>query len=120
MSTVSKPFPKQTFCCPRLRLGAISDPSGPASAIVVKYLKSTVSLFLCLSSLFAQDTMPQTPPFTGQLNSGSYNKNLYQTKEEGYPGLYYNDNNLVSGSLEALIHHLVPTVDYHPDVSVAL
>uniref|UniRef100_A0A3P8NFI0 RasGEF domain family member 1B n=1 Tax=Astatotilapia calliptera TaxID=8154 RepID=A0A3P8NFI0_ASTCA len=61
------------------------------------------------------DTMPQTPPFTGQLNSGSYNKNLYQTKEEGYPGLYYNDNNLVSGSLEALIHHLVPTVDYHPD-----
>uniref|UniRef100_A0A3Q4HMZ9 RasGEF domain family member 1B n=1 Tax=Neolamprologus brichardi TaxID=32507 RepID=A0A3Q4HMZ9_NEOBR len=59
--------------------------------------------------------MPQTPPFTGQLNTGSYNKNLYQTKEEGYPGLYYNDNNLVSGSLEALIHHLVPTVDYYPD-----
>ncbi|XP_050930869.1 ras-GEF domain-containing family member 1B-A isoform X1 [Lates calcarifer] len=59
--------------------------------------------------------MPQTPPFTGQLNTSSYNKNLYQTKEEGYPGLYYHDNNLVSGSLEALIHHLVPTVDYYPD-----
>uniref|UniRef100_A0A7N8Y6F8 RasGEF domain family member 1B n=1 Tax=Mastacembelus armatus TaxID=205130 RepID=A0A7N8Y6F8_9TELE len=59
--------------------------------------------------------MPQTPPFTGQLNTSSYNKNLYQTKEEGYPGLYYHDNNLVSGSLEALIHHLVPTMDYYPD-----
>lgn len=65
-----------------------------------------------------QDNMPQTPPFSGQLNSGSYNKNLYQTKEEGYAGLYYHDNNLVSGSLEALIHHLLPTVDYYPDVSV--
>lgn len=62
--------------------------------------------------------MPQTPPFTGQLNSGSYNKNLYQAKEEGYPGLFYHDNNLVSGSLEALIHHLVPTVDYYPDVRI--
>uniref|UniRef100_A0A671XJ17 RasGEF domain family member 1B n=1 Tax=Sparus aurata TaxID=8175 RepID=A0A671XJ17_SPAAU len=59
--------------------------------------------------------MPQTPPFTGQLNTSGYNKNLYQTKEEGYPGLFYHDNNLVSGSLEALIHHLVPTVDYYPD-----
>lgn len=64
--------------------------------------------------------MPQTPPFTGQLNTSSYNKNLYQTKEEGYPGLYYHDNNLVSGSLEALIHHLVPTVDYYPDVRLFL
>uniref|UniRef100_A0A8C9XPD8 RasGEF domain family member 1B n=1 Tax=Sander lucioperca TaxID=283035 RepID=A0A8C9XPD8_SANLU len=60
--------------------------------------------------------MPQTPPFTGQLNTGGYNKNLYQTKEESYPGLYYHDNNLASGSLEALIHHLVPTADYYPDV----
>ncbi|KAA8592464.1 hypothetical protein FQN60_017919 [Etheostoma spectabile] len=59
--------------------------------------------------------MPQTPPFTGQLNTGGYNKNLYQTKEESYPGLYYHDNNLASGSLEALIHHLVPTADYYPD-----
>lgn len=60
--------------------------------------------------------MPQTPPLTGQ-NSSSYNKNLYQSQDEGYPGLYYHDNTLASGSLEALIHHLVPTVDYYPDVS---
>lgn len=62
--------------------------------------------------------MPQTPPFKGQLNTGGYNNNLYdESKEEVYPGLYYHDNNLASGSLEALIHHLVPTVDYYPDVS---
>lgn len=64
--------------------------------------------------------MPQTPPLTGPLNCSGYNKNLFQTKEEGYPGLFYHDNNLVSGSLEALIHHLVPTVDYYPDVSVLM
>uniref|UniRef100_G3N446 RasGEF domain family member 1B n=1 Tax=Gasterosteus aculeatus aculeatus TaxID=481459 RepID=G3N446_GASAC len=64
---------------------------------------------------FPIGNMPQTPPFTGQLNTGVYNKNLYQAKEEGYSGLYYHDNNLASGSLEALIHHLVPTVDYYPD-----
>ncbi|XP_063051838.1 ras-GEF domain-containing family member 1B-A [Engraulis encrasicolus] len=62
--------------------------------------------------------MPQTPPFAGVFPNNAYNKNLYQTKEvEGsnYGGLYYHDNSLVSGSLEALIQHLVPTVDYYPD-----
>ncbi|XP_070760002.1 ras-GEF domain-containing family member 1B-A isoform X2 [Enoplosus armatus] len=85
--------------------------------------KGTPPLFECRSqphlglrpSSKQRDNMPQTPPFTGQLNTSGYNKNLYQTKEEGYPGLYYHDNNLVSGSLEALIHHLVPSVDYYPD-----
>ena len=61
--------------------------------------------------------MPQTPPFTGVFPNNAYNKNLYQTKEENYGGLYYHDNTIVSGSLEALIQHLVPTVDYYPDVS---
>ncbi|XP_045069963.1 ras-GEF domain-containing family member 1B-A isoform X2 [Coregonus clupeaformis] len=61
--------------------------------------------------------MPQTPPLTGMLVSSGYNKNQNQTKEEGYgnTGLYYHDNTLVSGSLEALIHHLVPNMDYYPD-----
>lgn len=70
---------------------------------------------LTLCSLCFQDNMPQTPPFVGQLNSADYNKNLFQTSEEG---LCYHDNNLMSGSLEALIHHLVPTLDHYPDVSV--
>ena len=71
--------------------------------------------------------MPQTPPFSGSQSFGSggggglYNKNVYQNQtnkdEGGYAGLYYHDNHLVSGSLEALVRHLVPTVDYYPDVS---
>ena len=61
--------------------------------------------------------MPQTPPFSSVFNTSSYNKNLYQP-EESYAGLYYHEDNLVSGSLEALIQHLVPNMDYYPDVSV--
>uniref|UniRef100_A0A4W5JZF6 N-terminal Ras-GEF domain-containing protein n=1 Tax=Hucho hucho TaxID=62062 RepID=A0A4W5JZF6_9TELE len=67
--------------------------------------------------------MPQTSLLTGMLVSSGYNKNLYQsqnqTKVEGYSnaGLCYHDNTLVSGSLEALIHHLVPTMDYYPDMT---
>ncbi|XP_035248159.1 ras-GEF domain-containing family member 1B-like isoform X1 [Anguilla anguilla] len=59
--------------------------------------------------------MPQTPPFPATFGSTGFNNNVYQTKEDGYGGLYYHDNNLVSGSLEALIQHLVPNVDYYPD-----
>ncbi|XP_036385147.1 ras-GEF domain-containing family member 1B-A-like [Megalops cyprinoides] len=59
--------------------------------------------------------MPQTPPFPSTFGGTGFNNNVYQTKEESYGGLYYHDNNLVSGSLEALIQHLVPNVDYYPD-----
>uniref|UniRef100_A0AAQ5ZIN1 Ras-GEF domain-containing protein n=1 Tax=Amphiprion ocellaris TaxID=80972 RepID=A0AAQ5ZIN1_AMPOC len=33
-----------------------------------------------------------------------------------YGEMCYHDNSLVSASLEALIQHLVPTVDYYPDI----
>ncbi|XP_029455994.1 ras-GEF domain-containing family member 1B isoform X2 [Rhinatrema bivittatum] len=59
--------------------------------------------------------MPQTPTFPAVFDSSGYNRNLYQSKEDGCGGLYYHDNNLLSGSLEALIQHLVPNVDYYPD-----
>lgn len=62
--------------------------------------------------------MPQTPPFAAMFDSSGYNRNLYQSKEDSCGGLYYHDNNLLSGSLEALIQHLVPSVDYYPDVSI--
>lgn len=62
--------------------------------------------------------MPQTPPFAAMFDSSGYNRNLYQSKEDSCGGLYYHDNNLLSGSLEALIQHLVPNVDYYPDVSM--
>ncbi|KPP73387.1 ras-GEF domain-containing family member 1B-A-like [Scleropages formosus] len=58
------------------------------------------------------ENMPQTPPFTGMFGPASYNNNVYQSKEESYGDLYYHENNLVSGSLEALIHHLVPNRTY--------
>jgi len=48
-------------------------------------------------------------------DSSGYNRNLYQAADDSCGGLYYHDNNLLSGSLEALIQHLVPNVDYYPD-----
>ncbi|KAK2491556.1 hypothetical protein MC885_005368 [Smutsia gigantea] len=59
--------------------------------------------------------MPQTPPFSAMFDSSGYNRNLYQSAEDSCGGLYFHDNNLLSGSLEALIQHLVPNVDYYPD-----
>ncbi|MEE6460174.1 hypothetical protein FKM82_000877 [Ascaphus truei] len=65
--------------------------------------------------LFLQERMPQTPTLVAMFDSSGFNRNLYPSKEESCPGLYYQDNNLLSGSLEALIQHLVPNVDYYPD-----
>ncbi|XP_072108000.1 ras-GEF domain-containing family member 1B-A isoform X1 [Mobula birostris] len=59
--------------------------------------------------------MPQTPTFAAMFNSSGYSRHLYSSREDNCGGLFYQDNNLVSGSLEALIQHLVPTVDYYPD-----
>lgn len=59
--------------------------------------------------------MPQTPPFSAMFDSSGYNRNVYQPSEDSCGGLNYHDNNLLSGSLEALIQHLVPNVDYYPD-----
>lgn len=60
--------------------------------------------------------MPQTTPFAVPQNPYGGGHTRYKPVEESYEGLRYHDNNLVSGSLEALIQHLVPTVDYSPDV----
>ncbi|XP_042113610.1 ras-GEF domain-containing family member 1B isoform X4 [Peromyscus maniculatus bairdii] len=62
-----------------------------------------------------KESMPQTPPFSAMFDSSGYNRNLYQSAEDSCGGLCYHDNNLLSGSLEALIQHLVPNVDYYPD-----
>lgn len=64
--------------------------------------------------------MPQTTPYAGKFSPNPYRDTSthYVPVETVYGGLCYHDNSLVSGSLEALIQHLVPTVDYFPDVSV--
>ncbi|XP_005998630.1 ras-GEF domain-containing family member 1B-A isoform X2 [Latimeria chalumnae] len=59
--------------------------------------------------------MPQTPTFATMFSSNGYNRNQFHSKEDSCGTLYYHDNNLLSGSLEALIQHLVPNVDYYPD-----
>ncbi|XP_063066552.1 ras-GEF domain-containing family member 1B-B isoform X2 [Engraulis encrasicolus] len=59
-------------------------------------------------------------PYSSSSNSsGSPHPHHYTPGpvETVYGGLCYHDNSLVSGSLEALIQHLVPTVDYFPDRS---
>uniref|UniRef100_A0AAY4E7D6 Ras-GEF domain-containing family member 1B n=1 Tax=Denticeps clupeoides TaxID=299321 RepID=A0AAY4E7D6_9TELE len=63
--------------------------------------------------------MPQTTPFAAKFRHDPYTRSStrYQPVETHYGGLCYHDNSLVSGSLEALIQHLVPTVDYFPDRS---
>uniref|UniRef100_A0A673NH98 Ras-GEF domain-containing family member 1B-B n=1 Tax=Sinocyclocheilus rhinocerous TaxID=307959 RepID=A0A673NH98_9TELE len=61
--------------------------------------------------------MPQTTPYSSKFNPSTYSSSHShrQPVEENYGGLHYRDNKLVSGSLEALIQLLVPTVDYYPD-----
>nr|XP_046160798.1 ras-GEF domain-containing family member 1B-B-like isoform X2 [Oncorhynchus gorbuscha] len=66
--------------------------------------------------------MPPTTPYAGKFSTSTYNNNIHphkyhQPMEVSYGDMCYHDNSLVSGSLEALIQHLVPTVDYYPDRS---
>lgn len=64
--------------------------------------------------------MPQTTPYSGKFSPSSYSSghDHRQPVEENYGGLQYRDNKLVSGSLDALVQLLVPTVDYCPDVRI--
>ncbi|XP_013994175.1 ras-GEF domain-containing family member 1B-B [Salmo salar] len=66
--------------------------------------------------------MPPTTPYAGKFSTSTYNNNIHlhkyhQPMDVSYGDMCYHDNSLVSGSLEALIQHLVPTVDYYPDRS---
>ncbi|XP_072881506.1 ras-GEF domain-containing family member 1A-like isoform X1 [Hemitrygon akajei] len=62
----------------------------------------------------AQETMPQTPIFPSMLGT-SCSGHVQPDMEEKCGDPVYQDGSLVSGSLEVLIEHLVPTVDYYPD-----
>lgn len=80
--------------------------------------------------------MPPTTPYAGKFSPNPYTscghdldhhdlghgdlghrRDPYTRLEASYGEMCYHDNSLVSGSLEALIQHLVPTVDYYPDRS---
>ncbi|KAG7271517.1 hypothetical protein CRUP_007506 [Coryphaenoides rupestris] len=59
--------------------------------------------------------MHQTPPLSGQQGAAGV-KQPQITEDANYPSLCYHDNQLVSGSLDALILKLVPKFDYYPDL----
>lgn len=60
------------------------------------------------SSILGPGFSGQVPPGMGERGGGA----------GGSGDLIFQDGHLISGSLEALMEHLVPTVDYYPDVSV--
>ncbi|XP_027714850.1 ras-GEF domain-containing family member 1A isoform X4 [Vombatus ursinus] len=62
-----------------------------------------------------RETMPQTPIFSSMLGSSCSGQVQPDMGERSGGDLVFQDGNLISGSLEALIEHLVPTVDYYPD-----
>lgn len=73
--------------------------------------------------LLSQETMPQTsiifssilgPSCSGQVQPGMGERGGGASSSGD---LIFQDGRLISGSLEALMEHLVPTVDYYPDVS---
>lgn len=60
------------------------------------------------SSILGPNCNRQVQPGVGERGGGA---------SSGSKDLIFQDGRLTSGSLEALMEHLVPTVDYYPDVS---
>ncbi|XP_015202996.1 ras-GEF domain-containing family member 1A isoform X2 [Lepisosteus oculatus] len=61
-----------------------------------------------------KETMPQTALFPSMLGSECSGQVPVDMRERSVD-LIFQDGSLVSGSLEALIERLVPTLDYYPD-----
>lgn len=59
------------------------------------------------SSILGPNCNRQVQPGMGERGGGA---------SSGSKDLIFQDGRLTSGSLEALMEHLVPTVDYYPDV----
>uniref|UniRef100_A0A4W3HYQ4 RasGEF domain family member 1C n=1 Tax=Callorhinchus milii TaxID=7868 RepID=A0A4W3HYQ4_CALMI len=64
-----------------------------------------------------QKRMPQTLTSPNMFNTTGFSHHLHPAKEVDHGGLLFQDGNLISASLEALIQHLIPTVDYYPEVT---
>lgn len=73
--------------------------------------------------LLSQETMPQTSVLFSSILRPSCSAEVQPGMGErgggadGSGDLIFQDGRLISGSLEALMEHLVPTLDYYPDVS---
>ncbi|XP_043924879.1 ras-GEF domain-containing family member 1C-like [Protopterus annectens] len=59
--------------------------------------------------------MPQALSCPSMFTPGGFSPHLHPSKEGEHDSLIFQDGNLISASLEALIQHLVPTVDYYPE-----
>uniref|UniRef100_UPI00358E8FC3 ras-GEF domain-containing family member 1B isoform X1 n=1 Tax=Myxine glutinosa TaxID=7769 RepID=UPI00358E8FC3 len=57
--------------------------------------------------------MPQRPLLSSMFASPGYSP--HARSSVSHPGLVYHNGCLVSGSLDALIHLLIPSADYYPD-----
>ncbi|XP_056667692.1 ras-GEF domain-containing family member 1C isoform X3 [Monodelphis domestica] len=57
--------------------------------------------------------MPQTLSATSMVTPCGFSPHLHPSGEQG--GLIFQDGNLSSASLDALIQHLIPTTDYYPE-----
>lgn len=64
-----------------------------------------------------QEGMPQTLSSTSMFTPCGFSPHLHTAKEDEQGGLIFQDGNLTSASLDALIQHLIPTTDYYPEVS---
>uniref|UniRef100_A0A8D2PPY9 RasGEF domain family member 1C n=1 Tax=Zosterops lateralis melanops TaxID=1220523 RepID=A0A8D2PPY9_ZOSLA len=61
--------------------------------------------------------MPQTLTSTSMFTPCGFSPHLHTSKEGEQGGLIFQDGNLTSASLDALIQHLIPTTDYYPEVT---
>ncbi|RXM98123.1 Ras-GEF domain-containing family member 1C, partial [Acipenser ruthenus] len=59
--------------------------------------------------------MPQTLSSTSMFTPSGFSPHLQPPKESDQGGLVFQDGNLTSASLDALIQHLVPTTEYYPE-----
>ncbi|XP_039342121.1 ras-GEF domain-containing family member 1C isoform X4 [Mauremys reevesii] len=59
--------------------------------------------------------MPQTLSSTSMFTPCGFSPHLHSAKEDDQGGLIFQDGNLASASLDALIQHLIPTTDYYPE-----
>ncbi|MGH0130196.1 UNVERIFIED_CONTAM: hypothetical protein FKN15_053994 [Acipenser sinensis] len=62
--------------------------------------------------------MPQTLSSASMFTPSGFSPHLQSPKESDQGGLIFQDGNLTSASLDALIQHLVPTTEYYPEAKV--
>lgn len=92
------------------------------SLLVTVFFKSArrqmwLWIWWILSLSLLQEGMPQTLTSTSMFTPCGFSPHLHTSKEGEQGGLIFQDGNLTSASLDALIQHLIPTTDYYPEVS---